>query len=426
VELSDRRGKVIAELEHADAQSGITHRFELRQRQIEQAGIADAIVGTKILVSLQPDRSKKRRRLNLKSAEARALAKSYGQLLTLENDVASPNSEMLPASLIIDLVGAGVNADEAWAFYKESFHLRVDTVLPFRPFDTVSVPARLIPVLRQRRRELEQRWHVEIAIRGGDGVLDLVGESAKTVASAVAAINTIAQAPHVSVQTDGTSTRRLRENVEAHSDIDFVWLDENTNIVMIVGRSRTAVEGAVRELLKPAVGILTLAIGKKGYPVGRGQDINALCDLTGCHGTRSTDGQWTIRASSEANLKTFFAYATERIRGSSARIIDRGSLKFLDERDSTDDSRARKPGDQDAQAGKNKANAGNASPRAAKWSTPRPLSAPDERITTDPTVQQNRRSDNRPSRQDSPREIPAAQESKGLLKSIFSFLRKGK
>lgn len=426
VEPPDKWGKLVAELEHADVQSGMTHRFQLRQRQLEQAGIAEVAIGTKILVSLQPDRSDRRRRLNLKSTEAQALAKGKGQYLALDNDVASPTSEPLPVSLIIDLMETGVSVDEAWAFFKESFHLRVDTVLPFRPFDTVSIPVRLVPLFRQRRIDLEQRWQIEIAVRGGDHVLDLVGDNAEAVASAVAAINRVAQAPYVSVRTDET-TRSQREIIEARSDIDFVWFDKDTSVVTIIGRSRTAVEAATRELLKPAVGILTLAIGKSGYPVGNGQEIRALCELAGCQGQRLRDEPyWTIRAPSEANLATFFALASERIRGSSGAITNRGILKFVDEQNSTGDRKATKSRAQNGQAGKSEADARSASPRTPPpRSSPRPLSASDVHKTPEPTVHQNRPSDSLPS-PSQPRENDAEHGSKGLLKSIFSFLRKGK
>lgn len=332
----DKRGNVVAELEHADTQTGMTHRFSLRKAQLERAGITSFEVGVKVHVALQPDRTERRSSLMLRSPSVRDFAKAQEEFLTIDGDLVRPTSAHLPVSMIAGLIDAGVKPADAWEFFNASFRMKVEAALANRPFATISVPAPLFSLFYQRRNEFQQRWEVEIIIRPAHGVVEVVADSWEKVSAAKTVIGSLSQSPRMSAQSmELIPERALRESVEARAGIDYVWIDKHTNVVSVAGTTRSVIEIALRDLIRPVVGTLTLGIGRSGKPVGNGIVINELCAAAGCHGQRSPDGlTWTIRGPTQASLTTFFSLASTRIYGCSGIITKVDALQLLEEQQS--------------------------------------------------------------------------------------------
>ena len=329
VEPANKWGKVVAQLDCADSATGLTHRFDIRQRQLEQAGIADVDVDTKVLLTLRPDESDRRRKLNLKSDEAVEFAKRQRKYLDFDKGTVTAKVECLPISLVLGLVEAGVNPTDAWAFCLDSYRLRVDAVLPDRPSATIPVPMRIASLFALRRRDYEQRWNVEIIVRKNECYIDVVADDLAKVEAAASSVRTYAEAPRLSVATtNGAGSRALRESFEALSDIHFVFFERDSGIVTVGGKSKAAVERAMRELLRPAVGVLVVPTGKSRYLIGTGGDrIRELRDATGCTAESPLkDDSWTIRGPTGASVEDFISRASSIVFGASGTVVDTGKL----------------------------------------------------------------------------------------------------
>ncbi len=331
VEPANRWGTVIAQLDHADHTTGLMHRFDLRQRQLEQAGIADVEVGTRVLLTLQPDRTDRRRKLNLTSDEAVEFARRERRYLDFDQGTAKAKVECLPVSLALGLVEAGVNPMDVWAFVLDSYRLRVDTVLPDLPSATIPVPVRIASLFTLRRRDYAQRWDVELIVRRNECYVDVVAADEAKVAAAAATIRTLAEAPRLSVTApNGAGTRALRDALETRSDIHFILVENDSNVVTIGGRSKTAVDRAMRELLRPASGYLVVPADKKGRLIGTGgATIRQLRDETGCADSPIGDGHWLIRGPSAASVEDFIGRAAAIVPGAYGSVTDTGRLHSI-------------------------------------------------------------------------------------------------
>lgn len=342
VEPANEFGKVIAELDHRDSSSGMSHRFGLWSQQVARAaGSTD--VGTKVMLTLQSERTARRVQLHLRSAKEVEFAKKQAKYLELKESAVVPKSEDLPLSLILGLVTAGIAAADAWSFYRRSLHLGVKAVFSARPTDSIPISARLVALFFQRKREFEQRWGIEISIRRRERFVDIAADDREKVAAAASVFRELAQKPRLSAKmTEGAGAwlfgqgQLNRRQLEARSGISFVWVDRDDDVATIAGNSEAIVEQAMRELLKPARGVLTLPMGKSGALIGKGgATIKSLRASTECTADKSEMGDiWTIRGPSKGAVESFMRLAAvrlaaERVYGATGVVSDVGRIDFI-------------------------------------------------------------------------------------------------
>jgi hypothetical protein len=202
VEPPNRWNRLVIELELASNKSPLTHRFAINRRDIAQWKGLSAEQGQRVLVSIKPDRSDRRRTLEIKSKELSDLAESFRPELVISGEQILAGDKQLS----IDTVNALLRLDsdpnwvrEVWEFFADSMHVVVDSVRPKVAIVVIPLPSSISQLLKQRRSDVIKAVGVPngVSVKATDNVVELSGIDQERLAQAASAMGSLIAFPRV-------------------------------------------------------------------------------------------------------------------------------------------------------------------------------------------------------------------------------------
>jgi len=331
--------KVLVELDYHNAVSGLSHRFEVKTKELAtEHWSLSSDVGQRLLVSLDFDRAR-RRTLDLTSQKLLKVAEGHSSYLmaTKENIVATRNA--IPVQVIHELVAIDKRRSwerEVWRFYADNLHLAVRTVRPITSSTTIATPVDLLELLRGKKAEIGQSYHVDITIDSNTGNVKVSGFSLETVNAAVEELEAIARLPYVigvlPPNTSGIVIGAGGETItELRSRINVIDIQVDREKLFVVGRSANAVQETlrtIRKLVGRASGQLSVPSDKVGRLIGKqGATIKTLSAQTGCRADKRNNGlEWIIEGPDKHSVEEFIRLACGVAPGAKGSVIGSRSL----------------------------------------------------------------------------------------------------
>jgi HrpA-like RNA helicase len=341
VEPPNQWGKVVVELGYSDKKAGLIHRFEVKPERTMGWGDMCSDKGQRLLVALEPDRSRYRKSLPVISESCLAIAESHESSLEVVDGELRAASPGLPLEVVQSLLSADQTEDwrrRVWMFFADSHHLRVAAVRPVSIRARLRVPAETATLLTPRYIEIAQRRGVFVSVAPG-GTGEIVGSDPEAIRAAASEIQALGALPYVlaALPADGVGRviGRGGENIKrltrrpgiAGVEIDgvrtLVYGEDEQQVIRLVedlGRTVTSARGT-----------MVVPVGKNGLIIGRGGSvIQSLRESTGCRANNPDRGtHWTIEGPNEDAVRDFIRRATSRAPGTTGRVVSSTTLTIL-------------------------------------------------------------------------------------------------
>lgn len=329
--------RALVEFDHRDAETGLSHRFEVRRDKLEWAKIADAPAGAKLLVALEPNRGDRRKALRVGSDKVRDYVRAESALEVRDGRI-RPKFGDMPQDAVAGLIRAGSRepgwASQVWDFYNDSLHMSVAAVFSIQP--VIAVPPRMMALFRARKPDFEAALEVRLFLKREECTLEVSAEDETKARSAFDALREIVGSPRLSARLPaglggwlfGNGQANLKR-LEARAGIHHIWVEDD--IVTVSATSERKAEAALREIVKPAKGVLVVPPNKNGVLIGKARErLNRLEAVSECAADNPDRSEtWIVRGSSATEVETFIELARSEVYGSVGRVTDSGRIAFL-------------------------------------------------------------------------------------------------
>lgn len=342
VEAVNEFGNAIVELDHKDEATGISHRFQVRDKDLDSSQISKTEIGAPLLVALRPDRGnrKSRRSLPCDDPEIRRYAEQQSSYLEIrEGRIRVKDGTDIPAHVLTGLMQATSGAEwteDVFEFFEDSLHLSAWAVAPITPIPRIDLPVRLVDFIFSKKREIEERFSVELIVLRRESIVEVRGAERSAVEEAASLITELVRRPRLSVMLPaegrgaifGKQGSNLRK-IEVLPGVQYLKVDGD--IATIIGIDAANVENAMRCLIKPARGILTVPPNQKGRLLGKQwSTINSLLAMEFCSADNPDRGpNFYVTGPSRARIEAFFSLAKAYAPDASGQVIDVGRLAPL-------------------------------------------------------------------------------------------------
>ncbi len=329
--------RALVELDHRDPATGLSHRFEVRRDKLEWAKMADAPAGAKLLVALEPSRGDRRNALRIGDDKVGDYVRTQPALEIRDGRI-RPKFGDIPQDAVAGLIRAGARepgwASQVWDFYNDSLHMMVSAVFGIQP--VIVVPARMVPLFGRRKRDFEAALGVRLFLKREDCTIEVRADDEAQARRAFEAIRMLIGAPRLSARLPaglggwlfGNGQANLKR-LEARAGIHHIWVEDD--IVTVSAISEREAEAALREIVKPATGVLVVPPNKNRVLIGGGRErLNRLEAASGCAANNPGGSEtWDVRGSSAANVQTFIQLAESEVYGAIGRVTDSGRVAVL-------------------------------------------------------------------------------------------------
>lgn len=329
--------RALVEFDHRDPETGLSYRFEVRRDKLEWAKIGDAPAGAKLLVALEPSRSDRRRALRSGVDKVRDYALAQAALEIRDGRI-RPKFGDIPQDAVAGLIRAGAGepgwASQVWDFYNHSLHMTVAAVFGIQP--VIAVPPRMVPLFGRRKPDFEAALGVRLFLKREDCTLEVSAEDEARARRAFDALRMLVGAPRLSARLPaglggwlfGNGQANLKR-LEARAGIHHIWVEDD--VATVSATSEREAEAALREIVKPAMGVLVVPPNKNGVLIGKARErLNRLEAASGCSADNPDRSEtWIVRGPSAAQIDTFIQLAASEVYGSSGRVTDPGRVAVL-------------------------------------------------------------------------------------------------
>ena len=339
VEDVDETGWATVELDHRDPATGLSFRFRVHRNDLEASGLLGLSQNAGLLVGLRPARDDPRKSaapergggtrvgrslLEAPSEEIATIA-SGQPALDVKGMRIRAGQRDVPFVAIARLLAASPDARwqrSVWAFYEQTLHLSVAAVYPASA--RVEVPVRIASLVHFRKEELEARLGVTLFVRRSEASIGIGSNDAAAVQRATRYLEDIAHLPRISVRIGGENVGSRA--VEARHDVSYVWIEEG--VATIAGSSQRAVADAMRQLVKPARGEITVPQEWIGRFIGTGRaNLSGFEAASGCSAfSPLKNNRWELRAPAAADIEMFLALARQKVPAAVGSLLDRGEM----------------------------------------------------------------------------------------------------
>jgi HrpA-like RNA helicase len=331
--------RALVEIDYRDAETGLSHRFEVHRDKLEWAKLADAPAAAKLFVALEPSRGDRRKALRGGSDKVRDYVRGEPTLEVRDGRI-SPKIGDLTQDAVAGLIRAGAQdagwASQVWDFYNDSLHMTVAAVFGINP--VIMVPPRMLPLFGRRKADFEAALGVRLFLKREDCALEISSEEEGQARRALDELKRLAGAPRLSARLPaglggwlfGNGQANLKR-LEARAEIHYIWVEDN--IATVSATSEREAEAALREIVKPAMGVLVVPPNKNGVLIGKARErLNRLEAASGCSADNPDRSEtWIVRGSSAAQVEAFIRLAESEVFGSAGRVTDAGRVSFLAE-----------------------------------------------------------------------------------------------
>ncbi|MDQ7813802.1 KH domain-containing protein, partial [Brevundimonas sp.] len=325
----DARGFAIVELDHKDLDSGLTHRFRVRDKDLKWIGHETVAGGEALLLSVQPARGDRRAGLQSPTTKVAKIAEREAALELRGNWIRLGPAD-LPFRAVSELVRAVKDRDwaaEVWRFYEGSLHLSSRNLFAQQVRQTLEAPVALLPFLFRERRKLEQAHGVGLFVRQAEAEIEIASSNRAGLEAARRAFEEIFAFPRRQVRVPsatrgwllGNGVANLRR-LQDQAGVTYLSLDDD--IVTVVASSRTTLDRVLQEFPRRARGLLTVPAGKAGALIGRGgETIRRLCKESGCRANSTgRDAPWLLEGPSAGHLYLFISLASAEVPGATGSV----------------------------------------------------------------------------------------------------------
>lgn len=339
----DESGWATVEIEERDDATGLSFRFRVHRRDLSTLGLADPLEGAKLLVGLRPAREGARKEsaedlseggrtkrfstLRVPDEEVAKVAASESTLEVNGRSIRAGKRD-IPFATIARLIEASPDQswrNAVWEFYEQSLHLSVAAVYPPSPY--VELPVRIASLVHFRVKELEARWGVTLYVRRSDASVGISSTDPVSALRASRELQALADMPRLSVHIGDAKVGSRA--VEARRDVSYVWIENG--VATIAGASSRAVEEAMRQMVKPARGEITVPQDWIGRFMGKDAiNLKSFQAGSGCDAySPLKNGRWELRAPAGSNIEMFLTLAKQKIPAAVGSLLARGELAVV-------------------------------------------------------------------------------------------------
>lgn len=338
---TNERDKLVIELDHRDAATGLSHWFTLWKGHCAKVPSVD--VGQRLLVAIGRD-PKGRRRRTLR-ADIEGMPKVVGRnadILRVVGKEVHALRPSVPLSVILELLALKDSVPwtrDVWLFHVDNLRLDTTAARPITLRKTTQFPRELAAMITARKSQIGQRHNVSILIDQTAGTTEIVGADPLTMEAAANELKSFADLPFVvaRVPSDmigkvigkgGETISRLQK------DANILNIQMENDTVTVVGETANAVQrtiGEIRSLVTTVIGEIVVPVGKNGLLIGRGgSTIKSLSEGSGCRLDNPNRGQqWTVEGPTEDAVRKCIQMATQTVTGTTGRIREVKTLKII-------------------------------------------------------------------------------------------------
>jgi predicted RNA-binding protein YlqC (UPF0109 family) len=338
---TNSRDKLVIELDHHDAATGLSHWFTLWKGHVAKLPSVD--VGQRLLVAIGSDPKGRRRRTLRADIEGMLIVVGRNaDILRVVGKEVHALRPSVPLSAIRELLALKDDLPwtrDVWLFHVDNLRLETIGARPITLRKTTRFALELAALITARKSQIGQRHNVSILIDPTAGTAEIVGADPLTMEAAEIELKSFADLPFVvaKVPSDmigkvigkgGETIGRLQRN----PNILNIQMESDT--VTVVGETANAVQrtiGEIRSLVTTVIGEIVVPAGKNGLLIGRGgSTIKSLSESSGCRLDNSNRGQqWTVEGSTEDAVRNCIRMAAQTVSGTTGRIREVKTLKVI-------------------------------------------------------------------------------------------------
>jgi len=338
--------KVVIELDHKDATTGLSHRFTVWKGHCERRLGLSCDIGQRLLVAIGVDpKGRRRRTLRTDIKGILEIAERNGDDLgVLENQVYAlrPSVPINVTRDLLALSGSSSWARDTWLFHVDNMHLEATAVRPITSRTTIRYPVELAALMTARQAQIGQLHKVSISIDRTRGTLEIVGPDPVAIEAAAIELKAIADLPvivgRLPYNTTGMVIGRGGETIgrlKSRTNVLDIHIENDT--VTVIGNTANAVGVTIKEirsLVTKVTGEMIVPAGKNGLLIGKGgSKIKSLSADTGCRLDNPDRGQrWMVEGPTKDDVRNCIRMATQAAPGTTGRISQIKTLEIIADR----------------------------------------------------------------------------------------------
>ncbi len=340
VEGLNQWNKLVVELDHRDATTGLSHRFAVWNGHC--AKLPSVEVGQRMLVALGRDSRGRRRSLKADVVGMLDLAaRNTADLRVMGNEVHAVRPSV-PLNVIHEILALNDTPAwhrDVWLFHVDNLHMDAIAVQPITSRRSIRFPAELTALIMARKPQIGQRHRVSITIDETRATLEIVGADPSAIESAEIEMVSIAALPFVVAKLPfnsigaligrgGETIRRLQSRINV---LDVHLENDKVTVIAENGNAVTETINEIKALVTKVTGELVVPAGKNGFLIGKGGlKIRNMCEMTGCQAENPGKGQkWTLEGSTENGVRAFIRMAAEVAPGTTGRVSQIKTLQII-------------------------------------------------------------------------------------------------
>ncbi|MGO8967058.1 MAG: KH domain-containing protein [Mycobacterium sp.] len=345
-QVQNERGDVLVALNAKDMTSGLSHVFEVRQRDLRRLPTLRAEIGQKLLVAVRPHRSERKKSLSAEYSKAADFAAEWSDYFIIRDRRIRASDRAIPRNVINGLLLLDHSdrwTREVWEFYEDNLHVVVEEVRPQLSRVRLAAAPSIIALLGQRKTDILGGFDITLAVTIDKAAneIEVSGPDSTAVDAAIEVIRSLADLPRVCADLPaGTAgmvigkEQRNRKRLEARTNVR--WLSIAGDRLIVVGNSANAVLETIKDIRQTvdlATGELFVPASVVGRFIGTGgKNIRALCDSTGCRANNGNSGEiWRIEGPTRAAVEQFIRLSGGAALGSTGRVVSAQKLNIIED-----------------------------------------------------------------------------------------------